>query len=268
MVWQKIDDQFGVSQKVIRIPRKRRQQCIGLWTLAGNYATRALTDGRLEVHELDELDARKTDIDELVRVGLWHRPGDECDSPYEHCRPAPDGGVSIHDFLVYNPSREKVLADRQAERVRKAEQRESKRRPAKRPSGTPAGTPAGSDAVSEQPVPVPSQSRPDPHVTDVTYLPESGPVGDRANPRTDLSEEIIAEANRAGVPDLEAVLAILEPIVGPLNPRHGVELARVILRRAKSPVRDPTAYIARAAERRDEIVHIAVDVLDLPGVAA
>ncbi len=158
MVWQKIDDQFGVSQKVIRIPRKRRQQCIGLWTLAGNYATRALTDGRLEVHELDELDARKTDIDELVRVGLWHRPGDPCDSPYEHCRPAPDGGVSIHDFLVYNPSREKVLADREAERVR----RRSSGSPSGVPRSVPVGHPLGLRPEVTRCPNNPSQSRPSP----------------------------------------------------------------------------------------------------------
>ncbi|PYY63641.1 hypothetical protein DEJ30_12060 [Curtobacterium sp. MCPF17_003] len=258
MVWQKIDDQFGVSQKVIRIPRKRRQQCVGLWTLAGNYAVRALTDGRLEEHELDELDAKDTDIDELVRVGLWHRPGDDCTSGPEQCRPAPPGGISIHDFLVYNPSREKTVADREAERVRKANQRQSKR--------SPSGTPPGRDPVSEHPVP--SQSRPVPSpLTDTTNDPESSHVGDRASPRTDLSEEVISEAKRAGVDDLPAVLGLLEPIVGDLNPRHGIELAQVILRRARTPVLQPTAYIARACEKRDEIRRIAVDVLDLPGVA-
>jgi hypothetical protein len=81
-----------------------------------------------------------------------------------------------------------------------------------------------------------------------------------------LEEEVVADARRAGVDDLPAVLKLLEPIVGPLQPRHGIELAQVILRRAKAPVLQPTAYIARACERRDEIRSIAVDVLDLPGV--
>lgn len=259
MVWQKIDDQFGVSQKVIRIPRKRRQQVVGLWVLAANYAVRALTDGVLEEHELDELDAKDADVAELVRVGLWHRHSDKCDSPPDQCRPAPQGGVSIHDFLVYNPSRAKTIADREAERVRKASQRQSKR--------SPTGTPPGRDPVSEHPVPVPSQSRPVPSpLTDMTNDPESSHVGDVVASRTDFGEEIAAEARRAGIDDLPAVLAILEPIVGPLNPRHGIELAQVILRRAKAPVLQPTAYIARASEKRDEIRGIAIDVLDLPGV--
>ena len=115
MVWQRIDDQFGVSQKVIRIPRKRRQQCVGLWLLATNYSVRALTDGVLEAHELDELDARPTDIAELVRVGMWHGPQHSCG----RCPRPPKGGVVVHDFLVYNKSRSQVEAEREKERVRK-----------------------------------------------------------------------------------------------------------------------------------------------------
>lgn len=145
MGWFKMDDQFGVSQKVIRIPRKKRKTIIGLWTLAGNYAARALTDGVLEAHELDELDASAAEVAELVRVGLWHSSGHACG----RCVPVGDRAVVIHDFLEYNPSREQILAAREAERVRKASYRKSKQRP----SGTDEGTPGGSDPESEHPDP-------------------------------------------------------------------------------------------------------------------
>jgi hypothetical protein len=112
-----------------------------------------------------------------------------------------------------------------------------------------------------------SESESERDLTDVTYLPESSHVGDRASSRTDLSEEVLSDAKRAGIDDLGAVLDLLEPIVGELIPRHGIELAQVILRRARSPVLQPTAYIARACEKQAEIRRIAVDVLDLPGVA-
>ncbi|UFU14606.1 hypothetical protein LQK89_02590 [Curtobacterium sp. C1] len=175
-----------------------------------------------------------------------------------------DGDVYvIHNYAEHQDT----IEDREAREARNRTNGARGGRPRKNRTETDSVTNSGTDPEPGKNQSQ-SQSQSQKPLTDVTYLPESSPVGDRAHPRTDLSEEIIAEANRAGVPDLEAVLAILEPIVGPLNPRHGVELARVILRRAKSPVRDPTAYIARAAERRDEIVHIAVDVLDLPGVAA
>jgi hypothetical protein len=104
-------------------------------------------------------------------------------------------------------------------------------------------------------------------LTDVTDLPESSHLGDRASSRTDLSEEVVSEAKRAGLNDLGAVLDLLEPITGELNPRHGIEIAQIILRRARTPVLQPTAYIARACEKREEIRHIAIEILDIPGVA-
>ena len=157
MVWQKTDDQFGVSKKVVRIPRARRFQVIGLWTLAGNYACRVLSDGVLEAHELDELGARKADIAELVRVGLWHENAHDC----AKCVAVQVGTIVIHDFLVYNPSRAEVEAAKEAERLRKAAYRASKKAsPVGRPTGTDTGTPAGRDPESELPVPGPSPARP------------------------------------------------------------------------------------------------------------
>lgn len=166
MPWQRIDDQFGVSQKLIRIPRKRRQQVVGLWTLAGNYAVRALTDGVLEAHELDELDARAVDVDELVRVDLWHHAGHSCKS----CVAAPVGGVVIHDFLVYNPSRGKVEAERESARVRKVSQRDRQRRHGVSPG----------DGNAEFAPPVPSRPVPSPKDQDLTDHPHShsGPAED------------------------------------------------------------------------------------------
>jgi len=249
MVWQKIDDQFGVSQKVIRIPRKRRQQCVGLWVLAANYAVRALTDGVIEEHELDELDARDVDVAELVRVGLWHHHGDRCDSPRDQCKPAPKGGVSIHDFLAYNPSREKVMADREAERVRKASQRQSKR--------SPSGTPAGRDPVSEHPVP----SRPDPVPTpglDMTYEPEVRPVGDVVALRTDdeFEASVRERATAAGVrdlPRLHGLLARAVKPVGPLSPAASVVLIEAITNRATGEVKDVDAYVVAAARNQGDV---------------
>ena len=167
MPWQKIDDQFGVSKKVIRIPRSRRQQCVGLWLLGLNYAGRALTDGLLEEHELDELGARATDVAELVRVELWHDHTHGCD----RCATPPSGAIVIHDFLVYNPSRARVEAQREAERVRKASQRDKRR--------TAGGTRSGIRGVSEHPDP-----DPDPINQDLMGHPDSvgGPAGEDLDP--------------------------------------------------------------------------------------
>lgn len=274
MVWQKIDDQFGVSQKVIRIPRKRRQQVVGLWTLAANYAVRALTDGVLEEHELDELDARDVDVAELVRVGLWHRHGDRCDSPAESCKPAPKGGVSIHDFLVYNRPRDSVAAEREAKQqagnegnhqrwhvqrritVAGCEFCELQKGSHKRSQGD-----RTRESSANPPVPVPSQSRPGPVPTpglDMTYEPEVRPVGDVVALRTDneFEESVRERATAAGVrdlPRLHGLLARAVKPIGPLSPAASVVLIEAITNRATGEVKDVDAYVVAAARNQGDV---------------
>jgi hypothetical protein len=234
MVWQKIDDQFGVSKKVIRIPKRRRQQCIGLWTLAGNYAVRALTDGVLEEHELAELEARQVDIDELVRVGLWHAHGHDCRS----CMRVSKGAIVIHDFLAYNPSREKVESDREAERVRKAAQRDRRRSP----EGSPSGTPAGSDPVSEHPVP--SRPSPDPSTTDthirlVTETPAEASTDDR------MPVDNSAHWASFGITDIGAVQrAIVSAIGHPISEQDTGRIVGWIMAKAETSGTKPRSMQA------------------------
>lgn len=250
MAWQKIDDQFGISKKVIRIPRKRRQRCVGLWLLAGNYASRTLSDGVLEAHELDELDAIPADIEELIRVGLWHGHNHTC----ETCVRVPEGDIVIHDYLQYNPTKAKVLSDREAERVRKMSQRDKKR------------TPDGQNAVSEQPVP----SRPDPVLlTDVTndfessHLPDTTDTGtDQPNPFT------LNRAATAGIKDLLGVARALEDAVQkPVSLFGAVLLTEAITSKAKSDVRNVDAYVAQVCRRSPSEVAEAYFDLDIEGVA-
>lgn len=92
MPWFKVDDGFTTSDKVIAIPRKERIMAIGLWTYAGNYAARHLTNGFVPLHMLDDIDAPQESIDHLVRVGLWDT--DE------------NAGYWFHDWCDYQPSAE------------------------------------------------------------------------------------------------------------------------------------------------------------------
>lgn len=185
----------------------------------------------------------------------------------DHSKPS----VSLVDdvYVIWNyAEHQETRADREAREARNRANGAKGGRPPKNRGETHSVTDSVSDGNPDETEHKPeSESESEIDLTDVTYLPESSHVGDRASPRTDLSEEVISEAKRAGVDDLPAVLGLLEPIVGQLNPRHGIELAQIILRRARTPVLQPTAYIARACEKRDEIRRIAVDVLDLPGVA-
>lgn len=261
MGWDKNDDQFGIHRKVIRIPKKQRFAAVGLWTLAKNYSARALTDGVLEAHELDELDAPAPLVAELIRVVLWHRGDDICEKCVSqlgdkgHTDAIPGDAIVIHDYLDYNPSRTEALEAREKERVRKASQRSSGKSPAGSPTGTPAGTPVGSDPESGHPVPVPSPSP----LTDVTYLP--GVSSDPAARAEGIAPELVsiieereftrAEAAKLGIRDISKVRRLLESVVGPMPPddAYVIELTRAVISLALEPVQNADAYVDVACQK-------------------
>jgi hypothetical protein len=99
MVWQRNDDQYGVSRKITRIPVTAlgvpiKLAAVGLDQLAKNYSCREMTGGILDAVELDSVLATPVLVDELVRVELWHRTGHDC----EECVQPPPRGIVIHDF--------------------------------------------------------------------------------------------------------------------------------------------------------------------------
>lgn len=117
MSWLRVDDAFARHRKVLQIPRARRKTAIGLWTLAGTWVAQNLTDGALPAYMLDEFDATDEEVSDLLTVNLWERDGDD---------------YLIHDYLDYNPSREQVLAEREAakERQRRAREKSAAKRAA------------------------------------------------------------------------------------------------------------------------------------------
>jgi hypothetical protein len=70
------------------------------------YANRHLTDGFLPARALEKYGISRTEIDALVRVGVWD---------------SADNGVRIHDFLDWNPSASEVKAKQSRDRERKRE---------------------------------------------------------------------------------------------------------------------------------------------------
>lgn len=112
MTWFRIDDSFGAHPKVLGIPRKDRPAAIGLWTLAGVWCARNLTDGYLASHMLDELGVPKKYATMLVAAGLWEATGD---------------GFRFHDWTDHQPSRAEVEQRRKEDRDRKAAAREGKK---------------------------------------------------------------------------------------------------------------------------------------------
>jgi hypothetical protein len=111
MVWFKVDDGFYSSKKVLSIPRARRLAAVGLWTMAGNWSGRELSDGRVPNYVLAELGATPGLRRALVEARLWLDHG--------------SAGVEFHSWADYQPTRAEVEADRAkaAERQRKWRER-------------------------------------------------------------------------------------------------------------------------------------------------
>lgn len=126
MTWFRVDDSFGDHPKVKSIPRRRRAPAVGLWSLAGSYAARHLTNGVVLATDVPDFAASAQDADSLVQSGLWHEHGHDC----RRCVPVEVGQYLYHDWLDFQPSRDKVLAERAkaAERQRKARERASSQR--------------------------------------------------------------------------------------------------------------------------------------------
>lgn len=112
MPWVKLDDHFPDHPKVDTLSDGAfRLHVAGLC-----HCARMLTDGFVAYERVPRLvpKFRRGQVEELVTAGVWE---------------SSDGGWSIHDYLVYNPSRAKVLADRAAaaERAQRSRERSALR---------------------------------------------------------------------------------------------------------------------------------------------
>jgi hypothetical protein len=118
MPWVRFDDQFPIHRKVKGLTDAEYR----LHTEAIFWCARNMTDGRIARYELRDVSgiARpERHLTALVMRGLWVET---------------DDGWLIHDYLGYQPSRAKVLADRAKKAaagrvggVRSGESRRSKR---------------------------------------------------------------------------------------------------------------------------------------------
>lgn len=109
MTWVRLDDLFPDHPKIMGLSdRAFRLHIVGLC-----YSARALTDGHVPeqiVHRSCRNHARV--VSELVDAGIWAKRGD---------------GYDIHDYTEYQPTREKVLAERDATNQRVQQWRQRKR---------------------------------------------------------------------------------------------------------------------------------------------
>lgn len=149
MTWFKVDDSLPDHPKMVRLQSiKGWQGALALWTLAGAWASRHLTDGVIPSAIVARLGCAKRDADLLVKVGMWAQ--------------APDGDYAFHGWAERNPTRKDVEEKREKTRSKVSEWRRNQ---------------VTSEVTREQCNPAPVPTRPDP----------SRPDGDPLTPFGDSS---------------------------------------------------------------------------------
>jgi hypothetical protein len=120
MPWFNVDDGFANSKPVLKIPRRFRCAAVGLWTLAGSWSAKELTDGFIPDEALEEFAGTVALAEFLVKAGLWRKVA---------------GGWQFEGWSKWQKTKERVLAYREKEAEKKRGQRSNPK-------------PAGSESVS------------------------------------------------------------------------------------------------------------------------
>ena len=115
MSWLKVDDTFDRHPKVERATallkrRNGRELILGVWIQGALYAAQHLTDGHVPQTIVQRLPGDIVRV--LIEVGLWLET---------------DSGITIHDYLDYNPSSVTTLHQREKTRNRVETHRKRKR---------------------------------------------------------------------------------------------------------------------------------------------
>lgn len=128
MPWFRVPDELSAKLETTRIPRAHRTATIGLWTLAGSWSARELTDGHIPGHMIEELSGTADDAQRLVDAGYWSQV---------------DGGFQFVTWGPDQPLREPTLERRRknTEKVKSWRSRNRVANDATNPDGSELPTP-------------------------------------------------------------------------------------------------------------------------------
>lgn len=182
MAWVKLDDHFTENPKV----RPLSDRTFRLYVAGLCHCGSHLTDGVVERRFVSALLERVTKpmVQELVDAGLWLEYGK---------------GFAVKDYLKYNPSREQVLAEREAAAERKRKWKEKN-------AGKNGDRNGVANARTEQP-PDPSRpegSRDGESEEPSAVAPSPAPSGGDGSERMHEPEQV--ERNRNGLSAARGVL--------------------------------------------------------------
>ena len=192
MPWAKIDDMLHSHPKVAQAGL----EAMGLFVVGLSWSACYLTDGFIPDYQLPRFGNGNLEAiaDRLVTAGLWHKVED---------------GYNIHDYLNYNPSGEKVKAERSANAKRQSAWRDKKNTNAVSngvsngvSNAVSASAPSPSPSPSPIPVPEPELGASAPSEPPQSETPDDDPLGMvadsialRANPPPRQSEAEILAGN-------------------------------------------------------------------------
>lgn len=171
MTWVRMDDGEPEHPKVLMVgPLAYALHCS-----ARAYCNRQLTDGFIPAGKLSGLlDAEHPDLDGVSLTELAQRLVDARPPGHEHgLWETREGGWAIHDYLDYQPSREKVLSERARDRQRKSE-KASGPRSARNPAGIRTDS-EGPTRPNPSPTPTPEPTALDEQVRDVCRILQEAP---------------------------------------------------------------------------------------------
>lgn len=121
-MWWRGNDEFNDNSKVRRVRRSHRTKrrdssAIGLWFQAAVWSAKNMHDGWCPEEVLETFDDDWESLVERLKDVVGPSGQGMLEGPVEH---QGEPGYLVHDFLDFNDSREKQLADREAERMRVA----------------------------------------------------------------------------------------------------------------------------------------------------
>lgn len=202
MAWFKVDDKLHEHKK----GRDAGKAAMGVWVLAGSYCADNLTNGFVARRVLNRWGVPR-DAAALVEAGLW--------LPGEH---EGEAGWWFHDWTKFQPTKDKVEADRAAARERMRQLRSGER-------------------SAEQPANVHDRGVRDPVPSSPVPLSVVTSLGQSPSALAALTDEDWQKIERA--------------TKGPRS--HAVVVATNILDRASSTVSNPRRYILRAIANEPEV---------------
>jgi len=246
-MWSKIDDKLHENAKA----RRAGPRAMGVWVMALSWSGDVGSDGFIPGRVLTRWGTVK-DANRLVAAGLW-TPVDNGvrNGVTDHG----ESGYLMNDWAEYNPTHDKVEADRKATRERVARWRAGNKaagRDSDHGEGDAASnavTNAASDTVSDT-----APTRPDPisglgHQSSTGRARGSPPTDDDSNTTRTIDkddEDAIWQRGAGQVPEDR-----IADYLG-CSRDHARKVRGQILDKAPSPPTDPVAYVLGAIRREPD----------------